>query len=75
MKVKRDNLEVGATRHEFVFYQKIGEFSDQGSKIAKKMLQAQYKVLMEKRVKWGYINLQSLKTKIQNWDNREKAVV
>ncbi len=75
MKVKRDNLEVGATRHEFVYYQKLGEFSDQGSKVAKKVLQAQYKELMAKRVRWGHINLQSLKTKIENWDNREKAAV
>lgn len=61
-KIQEEQAE--ATRKEFVFYQELGEHSEQGRKVAKKVLQKQYRETISKRVNWGLIDIKKLKEKI-----------
>jgi hypothetical protein len=62
LKLQEEQAE--ATGKEFVFYQKLGEYSEQGRKVAKKVLQKQYREMISKRVNWSPINIKKLKEKI-----------
>lgn len=61
-KIQEEQAE--ATRKEFVFYQELGEHSEQGQKVAKKVLQKQYRETISKRVNWSPIDIKKLKEKI-----------
>jgi len=61
-KIQEEQAE--ATRKEFVFYQELGKHSEQGRKVAKKVLQKQYRETISKRVNWSPINIKKLKEKI-----------